>query len=202
MSLLQIISFYALSLIVLGTTCNFIIFYVCYNTKRNSIFMLLRYLAIYDTFTLYFWNLNHFTTANFHFNLQNFSLYSCKFGNWIQFASLQSSAWILVWSKIKSYLNVNKIYRILHFSFLFESNRKVLISIDRFLIFKIKNWKKFYFTRPVALIAGLSLSGFIFVVNSNVLFTFGYQFKSNGTLVTQCFATIPSTQWMALWNDV
>ena len=49
---------------------------------------------------------------------------------------------------------------------------------------------------------GFILTAFFFLVNSNVLFTFGYKFESNGTMITQCFATIPSTQWMSIWNNV
>jgi hypothetical protein len=77
-----------------------------------------------------------------------------------------------------------------------------LISIDRLLIFKIKNWKKIYFTQGVAVISGLCLVLLIFLINSNVLVTFGHQVESNGTILTQCFATIPSTYWMIVWNNV
>ena len=74
--------------------------------------------------------------------------------------------------------------------------------MDRFLIFKVKDWKKKYFTEGIAAVCGLILTLAIFLINSNVIFTFGYQFNVNGTEVTQCFTTIPSTYWMAAWNNV
>ena len=70
------------------------------------------------------------------------------------------------------------------------------------MLFKVKMWKRLLFTSKIATYAGFSLLLFILLLNSNVLFTFGYQFESNATLNTQCFATIPSTYWMAVWNNV
>lgn len=59
-----------------------------------------------------------------------------------------------------------------------------------------------YFTQGIAVVSGSALNIFLYMVNSNVIFTFGYQFESNGTLITQCFSTIPSTKWMEIWNNV
>ena len=108
---LIILGYYSLSLTIFGTVFNLIITYISIKSKANS-FCLLRYLALSDTLALYFWNLSHFSEAIFNINLENYSMFSCKFGDWIQFSSLQASAWILV-----------------------------LISIDRYLIFRIKNWQ-------------------------------------------------------------
>jgi len=74
--------------------------------------------------------------------------------------------------------------------------------MDRLLIFKVKNWKKIYFTHDIAVLSGLGLVMIIYLVNSNVLATFGHQYESNGTIYVQCFATIPSTYWMIVWNQV
>ena len=74
--------------------------------------------------------------------------------------------------------------------------------MDRYFIFKIKKWEKVYFTPKIAFTTGFILCLLIYSVNFNVIFTFGYQFASNGTQITQCFTTIPSTYWMALWNQV
>jgi hypothetical protein len=81
-------------------------------------------------------------------------------------------------------------------------NKKLLIAVDRLFIFTIEKWKKFYFTPKIAFYTGLITCFLIYSINANVLFTFGYQFVSNGTQVTQCFTTIPSTYWMAIWNQV
>jgi len=95
-NILQILGYYELCIAILGTLCNLIIAYVSIKTKGNSTFVLLRYLAVNDALGLLFWNLNHFTTANFNLDLQNSIIYSCKIGSWIQFSSFQTSSWILV----------------------------------------------------------------------------------------------------------
>lgn len=69
--------------------------------------------------------------------------------------------------------------------------------------FKIKLWKEKKFTVKRAHLSGLLICIiFYFAINVNVLFTFGHQFDLNGTTIIQCFATIPSTQWMNTWNTV
>ncbi len=69
-------------------------------------------------------------------------------------------------------------------------------------MFKIKNWKKVYFTRKIASITSIILALLIYFINSNVIFIYGYEFESNGTVITQCYTTIPSTIWMEIWNNV
>ena len=98
---LQIIGYYALILAMLGTLANAAIIYVTFRAKSSATFVLLRYLAVCDTLTLFFWNLNFFTKSNLNIDLENYNIYSCKIGNWIQFSSLQASAWTLVRSHFK-----------------------------------------------------------------------------------------------------
>ena len=93
---LKILGCYSLGLAIFGTIGNLIIFYVSLRTSKNSTFILLRYLAISDIIALYFWNLNDFSISILDFDLENYSLFFCRFGSWIQFSSLQSSAWLLV----------------------------------------------------------------------------------------------------------
>ncbi len=101
---LDILGWYSLVLIILGTIGNVIICHVSVKTNKNSTFILLRYLAINDMIALYYWNLNNFTKV-FSLDLLSYNLYSCKIGTWIQFSSLQSFAWILVYL-----LNIYKFY--------------------------------------------------------------------------------------------
>ncbi len=97
-SILQGLGFYSFFILILGTIGNLIIAYVSIkSTKASSTFILFRYLAFSDTLCLYFWNLSHFIDSSFSLDIQNYNIYLCKFGSWIQFSSLQSSAWILVW---------------------------------------------------------------------------------------------------------
>lgn len=93
---LDILGWYSLVLIILGTIGNLIICYVSVKTNKNSTFILLRYLAINNMISLYYWNLNNFSKV-FNLDLLSLNLYSCKIGTWIQFSSLQSFAWTLVY---------------------------------------------------------------------------------------------------------
>ena len=93
---LQIPGYYAIVMFILGTASNVFMFYVCMRIKQNSIFVLFRYMAFFDTLALYYWNLHTFTLPVLGFDLNSYSVITCKYGSWIQYSSLQSSAWILV----------------------------------------------------------------------------------------------------------
>jgi hypothetical protein len=73
--------------------------------------------------------------------------------------------------------------------------------MDRYLLFKINNWNKVYFTQNVVKIVGFILVLVIYLINSNVLFTFGSQNELNGTVITQCFSITPN-DWISIWSDV
>ena len=94
--ILQSLGFVSLCIAIFGTIGNFLIAYISVKTRSNSTFVLLRYLAINDALSLYFWNINHFIQSTFDIDIQNSNIYSCKMGSFIQFSSLQTSAWTLV----------------------------------------------------------------------------------------------------------
>jgi hypothetical protein len=98
---LQILGYYALVIAFLGLLGNITIFLVSFKAKSSSMFVLFCFLSLNDALSLYFWNLNHFVYSSFNLDLQNFNIYSCKIGSWIQFSSLQSSAWTLVYFKLR-----------------------------------------------------------------------------------------------------
>ena len=95
MDSLQIESFCPLFLLIFGTIGNVFVVIACWSIKEPA-FIFIRFMACTDITALYFWNLNHFLTFMFNLDLQNYSYFSCKFGDWVQFSSLQYSAWILV----------------------------------------------------------------------------------------------------------
>ena len=76
--------------------------------------------------------------------------------------------------------------------------------MDRLLIFKVNKWRTLYFTRQKAAYTGLVLTIFIYLVNSNVIFTYGFVLVTNDTNLVECFTTetISSTRWMNDWNTV
>ena len=94
---LQILGFYALAIAFLGFFGNMTIFVVSFKAKSSSMFVLFCFLSLNDTLCLYFWNLFHFVYSSFNLDLLNFNIYSCKFSSWLQFSSLQASAWTLVY---------------------------------------------------------------------------------------------------------
>jgi hypothetical protein len=98
---LKILSAYALFLTVVGTFLNSISIFVCIRLRANKSFVFLSFLCVSDTIALYFWNLNHFTSGFFHINLIAINYWLCKFGQFVQFSSMQISAWLLVFIFIR-----------------------------------------------------------------------------------------------------
>jgi hypothetical protein len=76
------------------------------------------------------------------------------------------------------------------------------MSIDRLLIFKTDKWRTVYFTRKIAVSTGIALSLLIYLINLNVVFTYGFILTQNGSSTVQCYTTVSSTKWMNVWNSV
>lgn len=94
--LLKIFGIYALVLTVCGTVFNLASFYVCQRIKNNSTFTIITFLTLVDALTLYYWNLNNFLQPFANVNMLTTNIWLCKIGNFVQFASLETSAWLLV----------------------------------------------------------------------------------------------------------
>ena len=92
----KVLGVYALILTVVGTIANLLSCIVCFRMRKNITFIFLTFLTMSDIFTLYWWNLNNFLKEYVNIDLLTVNMYVCKFGNFIQFTSLQISAWILV----------------------------------------------------------------------------------------------------------
>lgn len=88
---------YSLLLIIIGTIGNILIFLICLRLKKNTTFILLRALSISDTISLYFWNLKHFMIPFYGIDIEGYPI--CRYTNFVQLASLQISAWTLVYMK-------------------------------------------------------------------------------------------------------
>lgn len=80
---------------------------------------------------------------------------------------------------------------------------KVFLSFDRYLSFKIVNWKTKYFTTKIASKTGLFLTIFFLIINSNVLILFGNEKYVNSTYIVECYTTVENgMNWMATWENV
>lgn len=154
----QILAYYGIILIIIGTLSNLLNFFICLKLSNNQTFVFLSYLSILNILIIYHWNADYILRFLFGIDWLNFNMVVCKLLNFIQYSSSQSAAWILV-----------------------------LISAEQFLCVKIKLWRSNYFSVRKAFWSAFSLVAFIFMINSNVLIFLGHQEIVNGTLVDFCF---------------
>lgn len=154
----KILAIYGILLIILGTISNILSFYICLKLRKNQTFIFLAFLSIVNILVIYHWNADYIMRYIFNIDWLNYSIFVCKFFNFIQYSASQSSAWILV-----------------------------LVSVEQLLRVKIKLWRSKYFPRKFALFTVSALVLLFFLINSNVLFFLGYQEMVNGTLTDFCF---------------
>jgi hypothetical protein len=78
------------------------------------------------------------------------------------------------------------------------------MSFDRFLFVRFSSWNKDYLTPKRSVFAAFSVIVLFLIVNINVLFTFGIEYKINGTTIIQCFYTplVPASIWSNYWRTV
>ena len=157
----KILGAYALLLTIAGTILNCIIFLICKRQRlwRTSTFKLLAILSLNDIIGLYQWNLKHFIYSFFIVDFNFTNLPWCRISIFLQYFSLQYSAWILV-----------------------------LISMDRLSSIVIQKWKKIYFAGFMPLICAFVLGLILAMINFHVLFTNGYSVWVNGSEQVICYA--------------
>lgn len=157
----KILGVYALFLTITGTVFNLIVFVICIRKRlwRTTTFKFLAILSLNDVIGLYQWNLKHFISSFFLVNFNYTNLPWCRISIFLQYLSLQYSAWILV-----------------------------SISLDRFNSIVIQNWKKKYITHFIPLIYISVLGIVLATVNFHVLLTNGYSVWINGSEKVICYA--------------
>lgn len=92
----KILGVYAVFLTLFGTVANLLSCLVCFRMRKNTTFIFLAFMTISDLISLYWWNTNNFLKEFAAIDLLSINKYVCKAGNYLQFTSLQISAWILV----------------------------------------------------------------------------------------------------------
>ncbi len=177
------IGIYALLLIFVGTIGNFLIFFTTFQInpkENNTTFIFLRFLAITDWITLFFFNLDSFTLPVYEIYLENISVVSCKWVDFLQFASFQASAWLLV-----------------------------SLSLDRCLSVVFVNWHRLYFNKKRAYFVAAAVVIVDVLINIHILFTFGesdivFNDETNTTsVVSRCYNVEgDSNQLMNIWQLV
>jgi len=99
----QINAIISILLLIIGTLGNtFCIITICFNKKLLKIptFIFYLFMLVMDIACLYVWNLSHFLETFFGFILEDLGTKWCMGASFVQFVSLESSAWLLVKNKI------------------------------------------------------------------------------------------------------
>ena len=105
-TLLLVNGVYSLIITVTGIIGNLLIFVTTFRVKKNTTFIFLRFVSISDLVTLFFFNLDSFTQPVYDVYLENLSILSCKWVMFLQFSSMQVSAWLLVITYIRKMLKL------------------------------------------------------------------------------------------------
>jgi hypothetical protein len=151
------LSYYTLVLIVIGTICNLTSFLIMHkkNMSKHSCMRYLSILSLTDVIVLYQWNLNTFFKYNLsippvYSDLEEISLFWCRWISYLAFSSLELSSWLLS-----------------------------LVSFDRFMIIYSRWWRTHIMNEPkIVNLIIVCLSSFIFLLNSHLLFLNGYTVKN------------------------
>ncbi|CAF0858700.1 unnamed protein product [Adineta ricciae] len=187
----RLLAIYSLLLILIGTPCNLLccVIYFQKVNRSNSIKIIFGYLAFLDTIVLYTFNLNYVvrefsvdfkitslksqnsskTSQGDHVhaivakkNLEEYSLFMCRFLSYTAFSILQTSSWVLAFGSFNRYLLVKKLAR-------FE----------------------FICKRPYTIAICLFLTCSFFLSNTHILWMNGYR-SSKGTITCYSKAHSPS----------
>lgn len=87
---------YSILLVIFGTAGNLLTCLVCFRLRSTTTFVFLAIASLFDAASLFVWNLNHFTQTFLDIDLQSRNIHSCRIGQFVQFTSLEISAWLLV----------------------------------------------------------------------------------------------------------
>ncbi|UJR25933.1 hypothetical protein I4U23_007281 [Adineta vaga] len=178
----RLLAIYSLLLILVGTPCNLLccVIYFQKVNRSNSIKIIFGYLAFLDTIVLYTFNLNYVVrefnidlkitlfnsnTGHNHsnnsqnyavitkMNLEEYSVFVCRFLSYIAFSTLQTSSWVLAFGSFNRYLLIKKLS---HFEFICK--------------------------RPYTIAICLFLTCSFFLSNTHILWMNGYR-SPNGNIV-------------------
>ncbi|CAF0968135.1 unnamed protein product [Brachionus calyciflorus] len=108
----KILSYIPILTIVFGLFGNITCFFIFrFSKKFNKIpsMVFLSFVAIFDTISLFEWNLNHFLVPNFLIALERLNLFSCKIVIFIQIFSLHTSANLLSLMCVDRFVSIKSI---------------------------------------------------------------------------------------------
>ena len=94
----KILGVVSVSLCIIGLLGNSFTFFICLRKRlrKTNTFLLMAILSANDLASLAVWNLDLFLMAFFNFAHEYLSLWWCRISVFVQYYSLQYSAWLLV----------------------------------------------------------------------------------------------------------
>ena len=101
--------------------------------KKVNCFLYLAVIALFDTLSLFTWNLDEFLRPNYNFEIENLNIHTCRIFLYIQFVSLQVGSVLRSLLCIERYYFVMKIVNSPHWL------TKKLFGIRK----SVKNWIKY-----------------------------------------------------------
>ena len=143
----QVTSYFGIIIIGLGlvfNTLTFLIFRLDKDLKKMPSIVILSFVCISDTLSLFTWNLNHFL-EKYNLKIENIDISTCKIFSFMQYTSLEISGLLLSLCTIDRYFTV--------------------ASIPGNFISKLP-----FGTHKTSLIWSISIISFIYLLNSYLLF--------------------------------
>ena len=105
----KIISYFALIIILIAIIFNTITFLVFrFNSKMKKIptMVILSFVCITDSLSLFTWNLDHFFEFHNLPDIESLNIYTCKIFLFLQYFGLQSSAFLICFVSIDRYFTI------------------------------------------------------------------------------------------------
>ncbi|CAF1050576.1 unnamed protein product [Didymodactylos carnosus] len=94
----EFFTYYPLVLVIGGTLLNLLTFLIfCRPIFQNRPTMhYFRAMAVFDILMLYGWNLDHFLTSKYDYDLEHYSISTCKLFTFLNYFAAETSAWLRV----------------------------------------------------------------------------------------------------------
>jgi hypothetical protein len=93
-------------LALFGNTTSLLIFRLNKEMKEMPSMVILSFVCVTDTLSLFTWNLNHYLSFNHDVFIDNINIYFCKIFQFLQFSSLQCSGLLLTLISVDRYFSI------------------------------------------------------------------------------------------------
>ncbi len=127
-------TYYPVALVILGTVLNLFTFTIFWgptfqDTNKRPTIHYMHTIAIFDILMLYEWNFDHYLSYAHRFTLLSYSVTSCKILAFLNYFTLQVSAWLRVSICLDRYLSLSRLHKTW-----FSQSKNILIIIASIII--------------------------------------------------------------------